>query len=130
MKNKKLIFISIGAVLVLLIGAIAFTSLRENVSITGSWHGTSVTQNGNVIQSNWSGVKFKFRIDGKYLFTNASDYSEEGQYEIKDNMLLTIPENDQTGTSRSVEIIKLKFNLLILRMNDKGNEIILKLERV
>ena len=130
MKRKKLIFISLGALFVVLIAIISFTSLRNNVSITGSWHGIKVTQNGNPIQSNWSGVKFKFSIDGDYLFTNTSDYFESGKYEIKENMLMTIPENDQTGTLRSVEIMKLKFNTLILRMNDKGNEIILHLERV
>ncbi len=130
MNRKKIILISISILLLGFVSILCFTSVWNKVSIVGSWHGKTLLQNGNAITSDWSNVKFIFNVNGKYSYTNASEYTENGKYQVKDHMLVTIPENDQTGTARSVEIIKLKLNSLVLRMNDNGNEIILQLERV
>lgn len=130
MNSKNIILISISTLFIVFVSTICFTNIWDKVSIVGSWHGKTLSQNGSAIGSDWSNVKFIFNVNGKYSYTNASEYTENGKYEVKDHMLVTIPENDQTGNVRSVEIIKLKLNSLVLRMNDNGNEIILQLERV
>jgi len=130
MDRRKIILISLSALLLIFVSVLCFTNVWNKVSIVGSWHGKTLSQNGNTISSDWSNVKFIFNVNGKYSYTNASEYTEKGKYQVKDHLLVTVPENDQTGSARSVEIIKLKLNSLILRMNDNGNEIILQLERV
>jgi hypothetical protein len=97
--------------------------------ILGSWKGANVSQNGNSVITDWSKVKFNFSISGKYTYINPAEYSEQGKFKIKDNMLITFPGSFSNGEQRSVEIIQLRLNSLILRMNDGGNEIILQLKR-
>ncbi|MBL7831383.1 MAG: lipocalin family protein [Saprospiraceae bacterium] len=119
----------------LFIGSLAFVFILINLGglkkyiILGNWKGANVSENGNSVKTDWSKVKFTFDLNGQYTYTNPSEYVEQGKYKIDKNMLITSPLNIENEEQRSVEIIQLRLNSLILRMNDSGNEIILQLKR-
>lgn len=128
MKNKRRILLAIIGFLAFLVLIVNLGGFKQYI-ILGSWQGANVSENGNTVTTDWSKVKFKFGLDGAYTYINQSEYSEQGKYKIENNMLITTPQNIDEGEKRSVEIIQLRINSLILRMNDSGNEIILQLKR-
>ncbi len=128
MFKKRRILLSIVAFLTIIMVIVNLGGFKKYI-ILGSWQGANVSENGNTVKTDWSKVKFKFNVTGEYTYINPSEYSEQGRYKIEKNMLITTPQNIEDGEKRSVEIIQLRLNSLILRMNDSGNEIILQLKR-
>lgn len=125
-RNILLFFIAFITFIFILINLGGF----KKYIILGNWKGEHVSENGNAIKMDWSKVKFSFKLNGEYSYTNPSEYIEHGKYRLEKNMLITQPANIESNAPVSVEIIQLRLNSLILRMNNSGNEIILQLKRL
>lgn len=129
MVRKRNILLFLVAFITLIFVLINLGGFKKYI-ILGNWVGAHVAENGNSIKMDWSKVKFTFKLNGDYSYTNPSEYTEHGKYKLEKNMLITQPSNIQTNQPVAVEIIQLRLTSLILRMNDSGNEIILKLKRL
>lgn len=129
MIRKRNILLFIIVILTAIVVSVNLGAFKKYV-ILGSWKGEAVSENGNSVKTDWSKVQFSFKWNGDYSYLNSSEYLENGKYHLENNMLITSPRNENSGINRSVEIIQLRINSLILRMNNNGNEIILQLKRL
>jgi hypothetical protein len=125
MQHKKL---AIGA-LVLVTVLVAACSKFKQGDIVGKWEGALITQGEDTLKINPSILKFSFDENKKYTFEGTLLHKEAGDYSVYNKYLFTTDRLVEKPEEKAVEILLLSADSLHLRMNDGGNERILRLKR-
>ena len=98
--------------------------------LEGEWVGLSMEEAGDSLAIDPAEIRFSFDQETKgYSFKSTLNYQEAGTYFLQTRYLFTIDTINQASREKSVEIMKLSKDSLILRMMNNGQEQILKLIR-
>lgn len=115
----------------LLVCAIACTSnsLKPEL-LDGQWQGVLMEEAGDSLAIDPSAIGFTFDQETKgYTFKSTLNYQEAGTFYLQTKYLFTIDTLNQASREKSVEVLKLTKDSLILRMMNNGQEQLLKLIR-
>jgi hypothetical protein len=125
MQRSKLLF---GAT-ILAIGLMAACSKFKQRDIVGNWEGALITQGEDTLKIDPKILKFSFDKNKKYTFEGTLLHKEAGDYSVYNKYLFTTDRLAEKPEEKAVEILLLSADSLHLRMNDGGNERVLKLKR-
>jgi hypothetical protein len=96
--------------------------------LDGEWHGVRMEEAGDSLKISPSVIGFTFDQETKaYTFESTLNYREAGTFYLQTKYLFTIDTLNQASREKSVEVMKLTKDSLILRMMNAGQEQILKL---
>ena len=98
--------------------------------LVGNWQASFVSEDGKVMEIDYTPVNFEFSKDGFYTFNSTIDYKEAGSYYINGNLLYTTDTLNTATTEKAVEITCLTQDSLILKMMANEKPKMMKLFRV
>jgi hypothetical protein len=97
--------------------------------LVGHWRGATLTQMGDTLAIDPSVLNFHFDKNKGYTFQSTLNRMEKGTYYVYNKYLFTTDTLKGASTEKAVEILLLSKDSLHLRMNEGGNERILKLHK-
>lgn len=115
-----------GWLLFLLAGVIACSGYSTG-KLAGTWVGSSLTEEGELVPVDAGDISFQFRSNGYYEFNSTLDYKEAGTFSLQGNLLYTLDTINEASTEKAVKIIDLTSDSLFILMNAGGRQRILKL---
>ncbi|GAB5550756.1 MAG: hypothetical protein Sapg2KO_03470 [Saprospiraceae bacterium] len=124
-----------GVYCLTLTGLLLFSFACNNNSpkpelLAGQWQGVLMEEAGDSLAIDPSEIRFTFDQENKgYTFNSTLNYQEAGTFYLQTKYLFTIDTLNQASREKSVEVLKLTKDSLILRMMNNGQEQLLKLIR-
>ena len=112
--------------LLMLAGMLACSGYSTG-KLAGTWIGSSLTEEGEVLSVNAGDISFQFRNNGYYEFNSTVDYKEAGTFSLQGDLLYTLDTINEASTEKAVKIMELTSDSLIILMNAGGRQRILKL---
>lgn len=113
--------------------SIAFACKNNNPKpelLDGQWQGVLMEEAGDSLAIDPSTIGFTFDQETKgYTFKSTLNYQEAGTFYLQTKYLFTIDTLNQASREKSVEVLKLTNDSLILGMMNNGQEQLLKLIR-
>lgn len=97
--------------------------------LAGSWHAVEITEEGDSLAVDLSGIRFEFTNDGRYYFHSTLNYEEAGTYRLDGPYLFSTDTTQEISREKAVEIMLLNTDSLQLRMEELGKERIMLLKR-
>ena len=98
--------------------------------LVGKWQAYHISEEGTILELDYSPIKFEFTKDGFYSFSSTIDYREAGTYYINGNLLFTIDTVHAASTEKAVQIEALTTDSLILKMMANGKDKLMKLKKL
>ena len=96
--------------------------------IDGEWRAIDLVEEGTTLPLDSNVVSFSFDASLKsYTYSSPLNYREAGNFLIQSKYLITTDTLNQASREKTVEIIQLSEDSLILRMKDQNKERVLKL---
>lgn len=96
--------------------------------LDGDWIGIEVLEEGEPLEIKPSDIRFIFDTESKgYQYFSTLNYKEAGTYHLDSKFLYTLDTINQASRERSVEILQMSGDSLVLRMMEEGKERVLKL---
>ncbi len=125
MQLNKVVYVA----LFLAMGLMVACSKFKQRDIVGNWEGALITQGEDTLKIDPKILKFSFDKNKKYKFEGTLLHKEAGDYSVYNKYLFTTDRLAEKPEEKAVEILVLSADSLHLRMNDGGNERVLKLKR-
>jgi hypothetical protein len=105
----------------------------ENVSndaIMGQWQAVQVEEEGEILPINAEEIKFNFQENEAYTYQSTLNYREAGSYYVENDYLYTTDTVNQGSMEKAVEILLMTADSLHLKMDEKGQERIIRLGKI
>jgi hypothetical protein len=119
---------TVGVLFMAMVLAVACSKFKQR-DIVGKWEGALITQGEDTLKIDPKILKFSFDENKKYTFEGTLRHKEAGDYSVYNKYLFTTDRLAEKAEEKAVEILLLSADSLHLRMNDGGNERVLKLKR-
>jgi hypothetical protein len=103
--------------------------LYDNTELSGNWQAISLTEEGDSLAVDLSGIRFEFKEDGRYYFHSTLNYEEAGTYRLDGPYLFSTDTTQSLIREKAVEIMLLTTDSLELRMKELGKERIMLLRK-
>jgi hypothetical protein len=97
--------------------------------LAGSWQAVEITEEGDSLAVDLSGIRFEFTNNGRYYFHSTLNYEEAGTYRLDGPYLFSTDTIQEVSREKAVEILLLNTDSLQLRMEELGKERIMLLKR-
>lgn len=97
--------------------------------LAGSWKVLQITEEGDSLGVDLSGIRFEFTNNGRYYFHSTLNYEEAGTYRLDGPYLFSTDTTQEISREKAVEILLLNTDSLELRMQELGKERIMLLKR-
>ncbi len=98
--------------------------------LVGKWQAAAITEDGMPMPVPVNVVGFEFFPNGYYNFRSTLEYKEAGNFEVSGSFLHTLDTINEASTQKSVQIVLLTADSLVLRMNAEGKEQLMKLFKI
>ncbi len=100
-----------------------------DTDLAGSWEAIEITEEGDSLAVDLSGIRFEFTKDGRYYFHSTLNYEEAGTYRLDGPYLFSTDTTQEVSREKAVEIVLLNTDSLQLRMQELGKERIMLLKK-
>lgn len=94
----------------------------QDVSFKGSWKATAFKIGDSLANFDISASMLNLKPDSRYSFTNNIGQVEAGTYQVYDSLLIMTDTTVRPSREKAVQLIKIKNDSLIFRMNYKDRE--------
>ena len=101
----------------------------DTAELSGNWQAISLTEEGDSLAVDLSGIRFEFKDSGRYYFHSTLNYEEAGTYRLDGPYLFSTDTTQTLTREKAVEIMLLTTDSLQLRMQELGKERIMLLRR-
>jgi hypothetical protein len=102
----------------------------EKQKLVGKWQATSILEDGMPMPIPASVVGFEFFPNGYYNFRSTLEYKEVGTFDVSGNFLHTLDTINEASTPKTVQIMLVNEDSLLLKMNADGKEQLIKLFKI
>ncbi|MFM8451134.1 MAG: hypothetical protein ACKOAY_13595 [Haliscomenobacter sp.] len=124
---KKILVLTGGILLIM--GLVRCHPFQKR-ALLGHWGGTSLTAQGDSLALDPSDIHLTFLSKNRYEFLGTLKYKEQGTFRLEGNLLYTLDTSRAKAKEKAVEILMLSKDSLHFRMNEDGQERILKLKKL
>lgn len=101
----------------------------SDADLAGNWKAVEITEEGDSLAVDLSGIRFEFTNDGHYYFHSTLNYEEAGTYRLDGPYLFSTDTTQEISREKAVEIVLLNADSLQLRMQELGKERIMLLKK-
>ncbi|MGH1437699.1 MAG: hypothetical protein ACRBG0_24900 [Lewinella sp.] len=97
--------------------------------LAGNWEAIRITEEGDSLAVDLSGIRFEFTNNGRYYFHSTLNYEEAGTYRLDGPYLFSTDTTQEISREKAVEIVLLNTDSLQLRMQELGKERVMLLKK-
>ena len=98
--------------------------------LVGKWQASAITEDGQVVDIDYSPVNFEFTNSGNYTFNSTIEYKEAGSYYVSGDLLFTTDTLNTASTEKAVQIANLTQDSLKLIMEANGKPKVMELYKL
>ncbi|MBK7408307.1 MAG: lipocalin family protein [Saprospirales bacterium] len=98
-------------------------------ALVGRWQGVELTEEGEQLNLDPGEIRFEFLAKKGYIFSSTLKYREAGTFRVQTEYLITQDTSHAGATDKSVRIVQLEADTLVLEMKDQEKTRLLKLLR-
>ena len=109
---------------------LAFASCENKFSsqLIGKWQAFELLEEGTPLEVQPEVINFNFMENGMYTYQGTLTYKEAGSYYLKSDLLYTLDTINEGSVEKAVRIMSINSDSLLIKMNDRGKERIMKLK--
>lgn len=96
--------------------------------LLGKWQAYELLEEGKRLEVQPEVINFNFMENGLYTYQGTLTYKEAGNYYLKSDLLYTVDTVNEGSVEKAVRIMSLNPDSLLIKMNDRGKERVMKLK--